>query len=282
MILKKEEWRAMAVCVGLGLYLSLMPHSVLGQDDLTVLLEVSPAQLSKGTPAMLRIVLRNRGPNTTHVSGRLGWGNGIEVLHANPDGAFRPLAPDVPHGDTDLGPIFTPPHNFEGDISVGGFDSILYFVPTDSFSAGTNHLKAKIGCGRNLFESSEIPLVVVQEQETNTVFTVSEMREVVRLVRQLHNYFDHAERKDGAAGDYFMSGLPYVRKALDSEDSTPSVQYALYLGALLSLRQNVNDDVMRMLSHSQEHISERYKGTWLDDETRKASDACQRKIKTSQ
>lgn len=108
MILKKEEWRAMAVCVGLGLYLSLMPHSVLGQDDLTVLLEVSPAQLSKGTPAMLRIVLRNRGPNTTHVSGRLGWGNGIEVLHANPDGAFRPLAPDVPHGDTDLGPIFTP------------------------------------------------------------------------------------------------------------------------------------------------------------------------------
>lgn len=276
MFFKQEEWRVAAACIGLGVSLFFLPLSVLAQDDLSMLLEVSPTQVSKGTPVMVRITLRNRGRSTTRVPGRIGWGNGMEIMHATSGGVFRPLPPDVLHEDTDLGPIFSPPHNFEGDLPGTDGQSILYFIATDSFPVGTNYLKAEIGYGTKSLKSAETPFVVVQERDTNTVFTASEEREIFRFVRQLHNYYGPAERKGGASTDYFMRSMPLVRKALDATNDAPSTRYALYLGALLSLRQDVDDDVTRMSAQAQNLITQRFQGTWLDAETRKASAALER------
>jgi hypothetical protein len=234
-------------------------------SPITFSVQANASELTSGTPVLLELTAANTGNGDFNLWGAR-WGQKILIFRAYGDDAFERVQIDAPHGEG-AGGIYLPPYFFnEQPVRAGESVALLQMVSTDRSRVGKVRFKASLGVRINdkpatlVTDEVTVQLTEPQYEKAGELFTDEERTTLYTCARFYHNFRRGALSLRDANHDGVVA---IVRKALDSDQRSVEVEYALYVGILQEMAKKATPEDIALAEEAAKAMFERFPGSWL-------------------
>jgi hypothetical protein len=217
-----------------------------------------------GEPILIRLTIGNTSDIEYKIGGGPGWGRQLAVMTVGADGKVSWIPPDVPHFDTDLGPMRVPPWFFVGSIAPQQSQHVLHMIETREMKPGPVAIRAVLlQQGPELWTPDvSVDILEAREGEASSTLSPDEQSFVYKNVGRCHN-----DSKAGLLGarwqPHHETLVRLVTKSVASDEQSLACEYALYAGVLQAIDATASPADIRLAEEAAEALQKRFPNSWL-------------------
>ncbi len=231
-------------------------------------LQANTDKVCRGVPILLKVTLSNVGLEDCGLVGRVGWGRGMGFKFRRENQEARWFPRDVPHVDTDLGPMSRPIYFFTGWLNAGHSQELVQMIHSTDMITGTTYFQAwmRIRTTDGLLKELESPEIAVAVVETNDkgkyadALLDEQVWAISRSVAACHN-----RRRTRASYRHHEDNelVAVAENLLELGSTSLLAEYAIYAAVLQELAPRAAPEDIAFAQEAAKALFERFPESWL-------------------